>query len=64
MKELMAHPISKEGASAKAATLGTEAAPVMKAVFEAQIDIVNLLTSDQRTLFNEALVRCARSGTP
>ncbi len=60
MAAMMKHPIVMEDAVAAAHTLGEAVHPVQAAIFTGSITIVNLLSEDQRAIFNRVMHRCMK----
>jgi hypothetical protein len=64
MHDLMAawkqHPVSRDSVIAAETELHGHFVPVQEAVRDAQIDILNLLSDDQRTEFDSAFMDCMK----
>ena len=57
---MMKHPIVMDDAVKAAHALGEAVHPVQAAVFTGSITIVNLLSDDQRDVFNRVMRRCMK----
>lgn len=58
MAAMMKHPIVMDDAVKAAHALGEAVHPVQAAMFGGSITIINLLSEDQRAIFNRAMHRC------
>jgi hypothetical protein len=60
MAAMMNHPIVMDEAVAAAHALGEAVHPVQAAIFTGAITIVNLLSADQRAIFDRVIHRCMK----